>query len=403
MENSTIINTSLHLNFLFVILISVSLLFLGEPEALIYTTIFFFFFLVIAGADKYKRKSIPYYISILFCITLLTVIIGLRDFGIGTDTDVYIKPFFYNTKWIHNISDFISTDGDLGFVLLAFISKSFSDDPQSLLVITELWICLFTFAGIHEINSKYKRVEWTTFLLLWLFTFLNASMNLMRQYCAMAMLLLAFAFLLNNKWKKAIVLQVLSYFFHSSAIIFVPIFGILYLSKWENRKRRNLYTAILLLFALLLITQIFIVLPFLANIGIISNLYADRYGIDSDYSSTNIFGVGIITLYVLGYLLIFKSVKEGILKENEAYIAFCIHTLFFILRLLAFYVGYLSRLSAYYYYIDIFMISIILSHNRIPLWLKCGYYICILYLWYKEYILMPGGYTYPFKSTILGI
>ena len=395
------LNTHFGLNVLFIVLVSFAVIILGEPNALVYTFMFGFAILLISGADR----NIFYYknIFVYLCIAFLVIIVGLRDFGIGYDTNVYIESYFYEARRIHTINDFLNIDRDLGFVFLAYVANLFGNDAQSLLLIVEFWICIFTFAAILEVNKKNNRIEWVTFLFLWLFTFLNLSMNLMRQYCAMSMLLLAFAYLLNGKYNKAIIMQVLAYFFHSSAVVFIPVFGIFYLSKWNNKKQRNIYTIVLLLLSLVMITQIFTLLPTLASFGFISESYAYRYGADSNFTSKNIFGVSIITIYILIYYLIYASNKKCILCEEEAYIAYTIHSLFFILRLLAFYIEYLARLSEYYFYVDILLVSIMLSSNRITNLLRCLIYICFIYYWYRSYILVPSAATYPFKSSILGI
>ena len=390
-------------NIIFIVLTSFFVILTGEEKALVYTFIFGISTIIASFVDASERNSFKYFFPILICIIFLTTIIGLRDFGIGYDTNLYIDYYFENAKRIHNLNDFIKSEGDLGFTFLAYIAGLFSNDKQALLVVTEFWICLFTFLGIHEANKSNKKVDWSTFLMLWLFTFLNISMNLMRQYCAMSMLLLAYVLLDAGKWKKALIIQILSYFFHSSAIIFLPVFGVFYLSKLRNTRRRNMLSVIILIFTSYLITHIFILLPILASYSIISDVYSERYGANTNFGSVNIFGVAIIALYLLTYLLIYILSKKGVLSNEETYIANVIHTLFFILRFLAFYVEYLARLSEYYFYIDIFIIAVMLKSDKVPRILTYSIYICLIYLWYRSYILIPGAETYPFKSSILGI
>lgn len=390
-------------NILYCILASVFVLAVGEIDALTYTIIFGMSIILISGADFNKYCSRSYYLSLFVCIAFIGFIIGLRDFGVGTDTDVYIRSFFYEAQRIHDIDSFLDYSGDLGFLFLAFLASMFSDDAQSLLVIVELWICLFTFAAVHEINKNGKRAEWSTFLFFWLLTALNVSMNWMRQFCAIAMLMLAFAYLLNGKWKKAVIIQVVSFFFHSSSIVFAPVFFVYYLSKWENVKLRNIYTVGFLLFTLFLTSQVFVVLPLLARYGIISELYSDRYGADSKYEAVNVFGVSIITIYILIYALIYYSNKTNYLSNKDVYMAYTIHSMWIVLKLLALFVIYLARVSEYYFYLDILFIAIMLRNKKTPVWLKGGIYICFIYYWYRTCIVSNSGDTYPFESQILGI
>ena len=190
---------------------------------------------------------------------------------------------------------------------------------------------------------------------------------------------------------------------HSSSIIALPLLGIYYLSSFPDKRKRNLITILLLIGLLFAIGSVFMLLPIFAHLGIISEIYADRYGANSEFSSVYIFGPGFIAKSVIIYLLIYYNKKKGTLNDKMAYLSYTIHSTAIILRLTALYVIYLSRISMYYDYIDIFLLAIILSNNKASKIYVYGICFCIIYLWYTSYIIGNSAETYPYKSQILNI
>lgn len=381
--------------------LSFIMLITGNDSALIYTSFFFISVFVSTGINHYNV-----YIS-RFCtfllLTVISVFVGLRNFGVGIDTTVYIDYYFHEGNAL-TLRKLFSFEGDKGFLILAYLSSLFSEESQSFLLVIEIFICTFTFAGIYVLNKKKKNVDWSIFIFIWLLTTLNSSMNLMRQYCAMAVLFLAFCLLLKGRWVKAISLQLLSYFFHSSSIIFLPVFISYYLLiiRKTNKKGKIFSIALLIGGGLIFIFFMYSFFIILADFSFISEELAERYGRDSMYDSANIFGIGFILLALLIYIAIYISRKKKLINENEAYFTFCIHTFVIILRLSAFFVNHLVRMSTYYMYIDILLISIMIS-SQLPNWLRYCIYACFCYLWYRENVVAASGDTYPYKSFILGI
>lgn len=397
--NQVTINPCVKIAFLCVILLSILAIMTGYIPSMIYIFVYIILMLLGIGFDKSINKSHK-----ILVIIFLTFFIGLRDFGIGTDTNVYIYDYFINAKYIDNITELINHDkGDKGFLLLAVIARIFGNDTQNLLLFTALFIYTFTLYSIKQFKYNNIKISLTIFLFLWCFTFLNDSMNAMRQFCAMSIVLCGFSYLLNRNWKVYVLLQFLAFFMHSSSVIALPLLGIYYFSSYPNKKKRNLITIIFLLCLLLSIGSIFTLLPLLANWGIISVTYADRYGAYSEFSSVNIFGPAFIAKTTIIYLLIYYNKKRNAINDKIAYLSYTIHSIAFILKLTAFFVIYLSRISLYYDYIDIYLLAIILTNNKAPRIYVYGLCICIVYLWFTSYIIGNSAETYPYESEILGI
>lgn len=385
------------------LLMSVVVVVLGKPDAITYTFAFFLFALLASLADCCKKSVALYSLFVVFLVGTVSIFTGFRDFGVGWDTDVYIRYYFYEAQNAHNIKEFMECFGDKGFLALSKLSSLCSSDAQSLLYFESLFIILFVCLGILELNKGSVQAKWSTVLFFWCFTFLNISLNLMRQYCAMSLLFWAFALLLNDKWRRAVAVIFVAYFFHSSAILFLLAFAYFYLSNWKDRKIRMWVTVVGLLCVLISVLFVFKLLPLLAGYGIISDIYANRYGANNNYKSENIFGLGIIAYIVVVYYAIYLMKIRKAISDKLAYICFTTHSLFLILRLAAFSVNYLSRMSAYYYYFDMLCICILLNLRQLPKWIRYSLYFLTVFLWYRSYISGNAGFTYPYHSAILGI
>lgn len=95
---------------------------------------------------KYKLVSI---LSISILVLVNVIFSGCRDFGVGIDTNVYIESYFNASADLQSLKSSWSIEGfDKGFLLLAYVSNLFSDDAQSLLVVTSLFIhsCILLFS-----------------------------------------------------------------------------------------------------------------------------------------------------------------------------------------------------------------------------------------------------------------
>jgi hypothetical protein len=260
----------------------------------------------------------------------------------------------------------------------------------------------FTFLAIVKLNEKKSIVCWSTFLFVWLFYFYNMSMNAMKQYCAMSILLIAFVYLLNNRWLKALLLIVPASFFHSTSVLVLLIFLLYFFSFIQNKKLRNLSMALLMSASLFFVAFIFKLLPILNNIGFVSDKYLARYGSNIEFESANIFGPCFLVFWGGLLFLILHALKQKKISTRLAAVFIGVHMFCFIFRLAAFSVVYLARMSEYWFYFD-FLILCILLNVGASKYIRFLLYLCIVYLWVKSYIWYPGAQTYPYISSILGI
>lgn len=386
----------------FIVTISLILLVTGFSSALIYTGFFLICFFIgcfLDNAKSFLIKVLCFCFLVLFC----TLFSGFRDFGVGTDTNVYILSYYNESKAISSLGDFFNYDyGEKGFLGLTCCARFFYGNPQGVLILTAFVYSFFTFLAVAKLNEKGGRVCWSTFLFVWLFYFYNMSMNAMKQYCAMSILLIAFVYLLNHRWLKSLLLIVPASFFHSSSVLVLLIFLPYLFSFVSSKKIRRLLMALFMLASLFFVVFIFKFLPILNNIGLVSDKYLARYGSNIEYESANIFGPCFLVFWGSFLFLILITLKKKKISARLATVFIGVHMFCFIFRLAAFSVVYLARMSEYWFYFDFLILCILLKVGTSK-YIRFLLYLCIVYLWVKSYIWYPGAQTYPYISSILGI
>lgn len=372
-----------------------------------YLLIFFVNLLLSYIANKcYDRIKIASALILVILVAINTVFSGFRDFGIGIDTTVYIDSYFKNAQALTSLKDFWNLEsGDKGFLLLAYISTLFSNDSQALLVVTALFIQGFYFLSLWQ----YKKARQISIFLATTFfciIFYGHTLNLMRQFCAMSLLAFAFSLFIQGKWKVYGILQVIAFFFHSTSVIFIIVPILWQLSKMENTKLRNTYSVVAILGMTLFVTSFFYAVSMLGSLGIVSDLYADRYGESGSYVKRAIStGTGLGKVFAFCYpiaFVVYAKVKKTV-DSKLWYFIFMLCMLYSLLQLLSYQVSFMDRLAFYLSYIFYIVQVKVFSSKRMPLVVKVIMILLYMNTWYTMYVVHGGGDIYPYKSKILNI
>lgn len=161
-------------------------------------------------------------------IGILAVVAGIR-YNVGTDFFVQID--YYNWTILDLTNGFL----ELGFRYYILAIENIFGDVQFFFIISAIFV-VFSFGyGIAKNVDNEKQ-----FFSLALFvttTIYFATMNLERQYIAIGLFILAFEFLKQKNYIAAIVLTMIAYSLHESAIVIFA-FGLLFL--WFNNNKNNL-------------------------------------------------------------------------------------------------------------------------------------------------------------------
>lgn len=353
---------------------------------------------------KYKLVSV---LSISILVLVNVIFSGCRDFGVGIDTNVYIESYFKTAADLLSLKAFWNVEGfDKGFLLLAYVSNLFSNDAQSLLVVTSLFIQVFFYLALWQ-YKKVCNISIFVATLLFCIIFYCHTLNLMRQFCAISLLAFAFSLYIQGNRKLYLLLQVLAYFFHSTSVIFVFIPLIWKLSNMKNGKKKNMYALFIVIGLLILISSFFYFASLLGDWSLLSEIYADRYGKTGEYQVEvqTIGGTGLGTIfkfiYPIAFILYARYVKS--IDKNISFFILMICLCSLILESLSYQVRFVNRIAFYLSFIMYIFLSIIFSSNKMKIAIKAIMILLYISNWYTLYVVSGGGDVLPYKSKILNV
>lgn len=174
--------------------------------------------LVWIAQNKIKNKKLK--ILLLLIAVIPMFLVSAFRYDIGTDyTKRYVAD--YNTlakgKDVKNL--------EIGFKTIDYLCLFFTKEPYLLFVITSLIILAIIFEVIYKKSNNIL----LSIAIFFLGGYFFGSLNLVRQYIAISLILLGYQFLMNENKKKAyigfVICAILAFLMHSSSIIcFIIIF-----------------------------------------------------------------------------------------------------------------------------------------------------------------------------------
>ena len=198
---------------------------------------------LIAYSEK-KKLSVFLGFSVL-ALLIPCMIAALRNQEIGTDVMVYVKPLtqsaivsnnlkeFFNCYWFQEWRNLYAVDYDIGFSMVVYlVAKATHSLPAVLFTIQALMVVP---VYIAVARNRKKMPVWIG-MAIYLLLFYNSTLNMMRQWVAMAFLLLAFQMLLEKKGYLTLLFTVVACLFHSTAVMAVPVY-LLYWLLWLPKDR----------------------------------------------------------------------------------------------------------------------------------------------------------------------
>lgn len=197
---------------------------------------------LIAFAQKQKRIVF----LALSCVALAIpcLIAALRAQSIGTDVMVYVKPLtqgaimaddlkdYFNTYWYSVWHNIYVKDFEYGFSLMVYVVAKLTKSMGMVLLLIQA----LTVIPIYTALSRHRKTfpVWLGMLVYYLL-FYNASLNVMRQWIAMAFLLLSLQMLLEKRPIATVLLCLVAAMFHTTALIVVLLYGIYWLLRRTDR------------------------------------------------------------------------------------------------------------------------------------------------------------------------
>lgn len=259
-----------------------------------------------------NRKSLKNYI--LLAALPMFFLIAFRNQNIGADTSVYIK-FFNQIKDIPWDELFENTRLEPGYLVFVKIITLFTKSP---LVFQIIYTSVYFFAIISFLTHIEKDHFFILFLFgsLGLYTFMFTGV---RQCLAISVCLFSFRFIKDRKLVPFLLLMLLAFSFHKSAVLFVVAYFVYSLNLS--------YKSILLYIATTVLSVVY-----LENLQEFANEQLDYdYGIESNTGGI-IFA--IIALVMTAFTIYVTVKNKSITIESKGLINVgIIATFFWILRL----------------------------------------------------------------------
>ncbi len=188
---------------------------------------------------------------------------------------------------------------EVGYKLAMSLVGKISNSFTFFLLLNSFILCLLYFRFFY----KYSPVFSISVLLFILLPF-NQSLFVLRQHLSLAILLLAYPYILNHKPIKFLGIVILATLIHSSSIVFLPVY---FLYRIKNKKIMFLALAAMLVIALQLQPLLSLLSIYMAN--------NERYSGYVENTMVKIASKGVImaiVLFVYCYVMKGEIFKDGI-------------------------------------------------------------------------------------------
>ena len=303
--------------------------------------IFELIFVFVMGMLLYMKKiNNRTFIIVVFFV--LAMVLGLRGEEVGEDTAHFIDIFNYaqNLTWKTTFTsglDVIYTtvySADLsievGYLILNKLVGIFTDNAQWLIFIVAAATCWLFGKFIYD---NFQKVFLPTYVFLCESLYMN-SFNLMRQILAIAIALQAFKLIKEGKYKKAVIVILVGFLFHKTAILLLALIP-LYL--WKNKKRA---TKLVFIGAVVFIVG-------LQAVATLVSILVPRYAsyFTTNYWNTEISGIVVLWLIEIVLCLLFYFYRGLKRDDNEVFIPVASTIIYIACEIVSFRVSMFSRIA----------------------------------------------------------
>lgn len=264
-------------------------------------------------AQKAKHKKVRRLI-ILIGILIPAVLAGCRKDNIGTDTQNY-NMMFERAANSDNYLSFIQHQvslgtTDMGFYTIAYIISRFTLNYNWALFVYQFITILVMYIAFKNYNKIYN-TSIPLGMLLYYLSLYNISLNAIRQCLAVSLVFLSTYYLLIKKYKIYILLLILAFSLHSSAIIgivFLPVYLLLKVGQPISERKQILRGIIIVLGLFVIILVASEIVEGLVDVGLLRETYlgyldGGRYSVRAEGKSIPI---GILLIQTT-YLIVFIS------------------------------------------------------------------------------------------------
>lgn len=179
---------------------------------------------ILISGVLYENIRTNYKYKKIYCIGIggaFFLISGLRSEFVGADLPVYLD--FYNIIKETYFSEIISQkqEFETGYAIFNKIISYFGAERYLITVIS--FIIIFS---ITRFIYRFSEIPWLSFFSFVCFGYFFQSMNVLRQYIALSIILYSFEYLVKNKILIATLLVLLAASFHKSAVLVLSVYPV---------------------------------------------------------------------------------------------------------------------------------------------------------------------------------
>ncbi len=280
---------------------------------------------------------------------LILIIHAFVDIDSVPDLPVYKSAFdvVATTPWdrVYKIYSMGYEKMEVGFLYTMKCITSIGGDFRLFLFVTSLLIII----PYYKISEKYSQSVILSILMFLLLTN-NQSTFVLRQHIAIGITLLSYPYIIERKHIKFLLLMLIAFLFHKTAIIFLPIY---YIYGIKSPKRTIILLSISFIVALFAMRFLFMYLG-----GLVGGY--DTYILDDENGTNAKTGI-FYTLYLVCYIVFCgkKCIEPGMNR-------FILYTLIIscIINVAGLGLSLISRLGLYYNVILILAIPLIYANIK---------------------------------------
>lgn len=200
-----------------------------------FTTTILFTYVAEKFLNKNKKKMWIFF-SIV-AIVIPTFFAGVRAQGVGRDMTMYVINFL-ELAVKYDFSEYMgicnTTSVEAGYSILVYLISKISSDFHYVLFFIQLIPCLAIYYFAYK-NREISKM-WII-MLVYMLTLYLKSFTIMRQSIAVGLIAISLIKFKDKKYIKTLIFFVMAYMFHTSAVIAVFMYIIIYVN---NLKQVNL-------------------------------------------------------------------------------------------------------------------------------------------------------------------
>ena len=284
---------------------------------------------------KMNKRTAMFFLGI--SILVVSLVAGLR-YGVGTDYFEYVKWFN-----VYAAVPIKLKDGNISFNILIKTIKLFTNNPQWLFFISAIIINSRIMRYIKE-NTELYDIGFFLFITLY---FYYSSLNIMRQWIAIAIFVSGLKYIFDQKLFKYILMISFATTFHPASLLMLPLYFIV-------NTRINIKKMMIIVFVSLLILAHLqnIIIFIVVNFNLTSfHKYINYF--DSYYATTQGGGWAyfVILFFVFLLMLVYKKSYMKHIKNGNAH---------YILMILALMISLFAPQNMIFARIQLFFMPIIL-------------------------------------------